>query len=284
MKRSTRYLSLAALLCATAALAATTARHDVTAAAAEPAVAATPQADPLPASASKAVNAPGIDAKVLATVLGRLGVKDPDEVRPAPIPGLYEVRRGTEVVYVSADGKFGISGDLYDLSSQSNVTEERRRAVRLSLLSAVPESQMVIFGSAQARHTVTVFTDVDCGYCQKLHSQIAEYNRLGIRVRYVSFPRTGPDTESWYKAEKVWCSKNRNAALTRAKLGDPLDTDICKDNPVAREYQLGRSIGLTGTPGIVTSRGDLLPGYLPPKDLLEELDSEQAENSKGSKS
>ena len=108
---------------------------------------------------------------------------------------------------------------------------------------------MVVFSPPNPKYTVTVFTDVDCVYCRALHRQIADYNRLGVRVRYVFFPRTGPNTASWFKAEQVWCSADRKDALTRAKLGEPLAAKVCADNPVAREYALGQAIGLEGTPG-----------------------------------
>jgi thiol:disulfide interchange protein DsbC len=130
---------------------------------------------------------------------------------------------------------------------------------------------MVVFSPPDPKYTVTVFTDVDCVYCRALQRQIKDYNRLGIKVRYVFFPRTGPDTGSWYKAEQVWCSADRRAALTRAKLGEPLDTKPCGSTPVAREYALAESIGLEGTPGIVAANGALLGGYLPPDALLAAL-------------
>jgi thiol:disulfide interchange protein DsbC len=116
-----------------------------------------------------------------------------------------------------------------------------------------------------------VFTDVDCPYCRKLHSQIADYNRLGVRVRYLAFPRTGPNTLSWTKAEQVWCSTDRNDALTRAKLGQPLKTKPCANNPVAREYALAQDFALQGTPAIIMPDGELLPGYVPPEVLVEHL-------------
>jgi thiol:disulfide interchange protein DsbC len=119
---------------------------------------------------------------------------------------------------------------------------------------------------------MTVFTDVDCQYCRKLHSEIAEINKLGVRVRYVFFPRTGPGTESWHKAEAVWCSANRNEALTRAKQGAALDLKkTCGATPVDREYNLGLNIGVRGTPAIVTESGDLITGYLPPHELLQKI-------------
>jgi thiol:disulfide interchange protein DsbC len=195
----------------------------------------------------------------------------PEDLRPSPIPGIYELMRGTDIAYVSTDGKFAIAGDLYDLGSNNNLSETRRRDVRAKLIAAVPETQMLVFSPKDPKYTITVFTDVDCGYCRKLHSQMAEYNRLGIRVRYMFYPRTGPDTDSWHKAEEVWCSSNRNEALTRAKRGEDLKVKSCADSPIARHYQLGREMDLRGTPAIITSQGDMLPGYVPPALLAQEL-------------
>jgi thiol:disulfide interchange protein DsbC len=200
----------------------------------------------------------------------------PEDLRQSPVPGLYELTRGTEVAYVTTDGKYAISGDLYDIPANENLTEEHRRDLRAKELAAIPESQMVIFGPKDPKYTVTVFTDVDCGYCRRLHSQIADYNRLGIRVRYLFYPRTGPNTESWTKAEQVWCSDNRNEALTQAKLGQELKSKPCANNPVARDYELGRNFDLQGTPAIVMPNGELLPGYMPPQVLAERLRVAQA--------
>jgi len=192
-----------------------------------------------------------------------------DDLHPTPIPGIYELMRGTEAAYVSSDGKYAIVGDLFDLKSNDNLTEARRRDMRLKLLAGIPESRMVIFGPKDARHTVTVFTDVDCQYCRKLHSQIADYNRLGIRVRYLFYPRSGPNTESWTKAIQVWCSPDRNAALTQAKLGQALAAKVCPNSPVAEDYDLGKKFELQGTPAIILGNGDMVPGYEPPAQLAQ---------------
>ncbi len=195
-----------------------------------------------------------------------------EDLRPAPIPGMYEFMQGAEVSYLTADGKFFVDGNVYDMKSRANLTEERRTQARLALISSVPESQMLIFAPKNPQYTITVFTDVDCAYCRKLHSEMAELNRLGIRVRYMFYPRTGPNTESWKKAEVVWCSANRNDALTRAKAGAQLDmSKTCDATPVAREYALGQSIGVRGTPAIVTENGDYIAGYMPPHELVQEL-------------
>jgi thiol:disulfide interchange protein DsbC len=195
----------------------------------------------------------------------------PEQLRVSPIQGIYELTRGAEIAYVTSDGKYAITGDLYDLAANDDLTETHRREARVQLMAAVPESDMVIFGPRDAKYTVTIFTDVDCGYCRKLHSQMAEYNHLGVRVRYLLYPRTGPNTSSWTKAEQVWCSANRNEALTRAKLGQELPVKPCANNPVARSYALGRDFALDGTPAIVMADGEMLPGYVPPDVLAKHL-------------
>lgn len=202
----------------------------------------------------------------------RMPGSKPEDFRPAPVQGLWEYSQGADVLYFSADGKFAIDGDLFDVASKENLSEVRRRESRIALIGSVPESQMLVFGPKEAKHTVTVFTDVDCGYCRKLHSEIAKYNELGIRVRYLFYPRTGPDSESWEKAIAVWCSSNRNDALTRAKKGEALKLAKCNPNPVARDYELGHQVGLRGTPAIVLANGDMVAGYLPPAMLAKRLD------------
>jgi thiol:disulfide interchange protein DsbC len=194
-----------------------------------------------------------------------------DELRATPISGVYELTRGSDIAYVTADGKYAFTGDLIELNGSNNLTEQHRRELRLKAIAAFPESEMLVFGPKEPKYTVTVFTDVDCPYCRKLHSQIGEYNRLGVRVRYLLYPRTGPNTSSWTKAEQVWCSADRNDALTRAKLGQELKTKPCANNPVARSYALGKDFALEGTPAIIMPDGEMVPGYLPPDALLEHL-------------
>jgi thiol:disulfide interchange protein DsbC len=195
-----------------------------------------------------------------------------DDLKPAPIAGIYEFTQGADVSYITVDGKYFLDGNLYDMATRANLTEVLRSRARLALISAVPESEMVIFSPKNPLYTITVFTDVDCQYCRKLHSDMPELNKLGVRVRYVFYPRTGPNTESWRKAEVVWCSTDRNDALTRAKAGAELDMNkSCGPTPVAREYALGQSIGVRGTPAIVTESGDFINGYMPPRELLQAL-------------
>ena len=222
-----------------------------------------------PAAATAAAKDKDPRAALAAKIPG--GAKA-EELHASPIPGIYELARGTEIAYVSEDGKYAIAGDLYELGTDKNLTENTRRAERTKLLASVPESQMVVFSPKDPKYTVSVFTDVDCTYCRKLHSQMADYNRLGIKVRYLFFPRSGPDTESWAKAEAVWCAANRGEALTRAKRGEEISKPkSCANTPVAREYQLGEDVGVRGTPAIVLENGEMLPGYLPPAQLMAHL-------------
>lgn len=195
-----------------------------------------------------------------------------DDLRPSPIAGIYEYAQGAEISYLTGDGKYYLDGNLYDMDSRENLTEAHRTHARMTLVNAVPESQMLIFSPDKPRYTITVFTDVDCAYCRKLHSEMAQLNKLGVRVRYMFYPRSGPNTESWRKAEAVWCATNRNEALTRAKAGGAIDmTKTCGTTPVAREYALGQSIGVRGTPAILTENGDYIAGYMPPNELVQQI-------------
>jgi thiol:disulfide interchange protein DsbC len=220
-----------------------------------------------------AAQAPEPDQRV--EVAGRIPGARPDQLRPTPMPGVYELTRGTDIAFVSTDGKYAITGDMIVLATNDDITETHRREIRARMLAAIPESEMLIFGPPDAKYTVTVFTDVDCGYCRKLHSEMAEYNRLGVRVRYLLYPRTEPGTSSWIKAEQVWCAPDRKDALTRAKLGQQLQNKPCAGNPVARFHALGRDFNLEGTPDIVLESGEMFDGYVPPDALLQRLKNPQ---------
>ncbi|HEY4339349.1 MAG TPA: DsbC family protein [Steroidobacteraceae bacterium] len=220
-----------------------------------------------PAATPSAVTA--VDPRV-AIAAKMQGVK-PEDLHATPIPGMYELLRGSDAAYVSPDGKYAILGDLYETGTNNDLTENRRRDQRLKMLAAIPEAQMVIFGPENAKHTITVFTDMDCAYCRKLHSQISDYNKLGIKVRYIAYPRSGPNTSSWTKAEQVWCAADRKTALTEAKLGKTLPGKVCPNNPVAKEYALGEQFNLQGTPTLILGNGEMVGGYLAPADLAKEL-------------
>ena len=241
------------------------------------ALAATPQ-KPTPVANAKpaAPTAPvAIPADVRARIVAKLPGAQASDVAVSPIPGLYEVTMGGLIAYVSSDGKYLLSGNVYDLDTQVNLTASRRNSARAKALAAASESNMIVFGPANAKMTVTVFTDIDCGYCRKFHSQIADVNKAGVRVRYMFFPRTGPATESWTKAEQVWCAADRREALTRAKKGDTFKGKSCGDAAVKSQYELGSDLGVEGTPAIFTQNGDYVGGYLAPAELVQAIQESQ---------
>jgi thiol:disulfide interchange protein DsbC len=195
-----------------------------------------------------------------------------DEINPSPVDGLSEVLIGPQVYYVTNDGKYLIKGSLIDLKTRVDLSEERRKSVRLAAINGIGEDKMIIFAADKPQHTITVFTDIDCGYCRKLHSEIDKYNDQGITVRYLFFPRTGPNTRSFDKAVSVWCEDDRRKALTEAKAGKEMPRAEC-NNPVKEEYELGELVGVRGTPAIILEDGEMLPGYIPADRLAKALDA-----------
>ena len=228
-----------------------------------------------PVAARPAASADTIPADVRARIVARLPGAEPGDVATSPVPGLYEVSMGGLIAYVSEDGKYLLSGNVYDLDTQVNLTAGRRNAARAKALAAASESQMIVFGPPNSKMTVTVFTDVDCGFCRKFHSQIAEVGKAGVRVRYMLYPRTGPGTESWKKAEQVWCSADRREALTRAKKGEPLKAKTCGDGAIKMQYELGSDLGVEGTPAVFTQNGDYIGGFLTPAELVQSIQESQ---------
>jgi thiol:disulfide interchange protein DsbC len=196
---------------------------------------------------------------------------DIDQIGPAPIKGFQEVIVGGQALYVSDDGRYLIDGALYDIATKTNLAEASMARLRSRLLQTIPVSDRIVFSPANPKYTVTVFTDVECGYCRKLHSQIADYNRQGIAVQYVAYPRMGLGSEDFRKMVAVWCAADPKKALTDAKNDRPVPYRNCK-NPVTMEYNLGQRVGLTGTPMILASDGTQLGGYIPPEQLRAELD------------
>lgn len=196
-----------------------------------------------------------------------------DSVKPAEIRGLYEVTMGGNIFYASEDGKYLLQGQLFDAEAKKNITEAKLGSVRKAALDKVGEQKMIVFKPETSKHSVSIFTDIDCGYCRKLHSEIDQYLAQGITVRYMFFPRAGKGSDSYKKAVSVWCAADRNKALTAAKKGESFDAKTC-ENPVDDHMALGEQFGMNGTPMIVTQKGNILPGYVPAQQLAKILASE----------
>jgi thiol:disulfide interchange protein DsbC len=194
-----------------------------------------------------------------------------DSVGKSQLPGFYEVVLQGQVLYVSADGKYLMSGSLWDIAAKRDLTDARRAGLRKQVLDTVGTEKRIVFAAKEPRHTVTVFTDIDCGYCRRLHQQISEYNNLGISVEYLFFPRAGVGSDSFRKAESVWCAADRNVAMTKAKSGEALEDKTCA-NPIAEEFELGHKVGVSGTPAVIAEDGTQIGGYLAPDQMITRLE------------
>jgi thiol:disulfide interchange protein DsbC len=191
-----------------------------------------------------------------------------------PLPNIWQVVAQGQVVYVSADGRYMFQGDAFDMNTGEALSDARMDQLRRDALAKIPADRMIRFAPAHPKYTVTVFTDVDCPYCRMFHAHIADYNKAGIAVDYLFWPRTGLDTLSYYKAVSVWCAADRKRTFTAAKAGVDPKPARC-DNPVKHDFELGLDLGVDGTPTIIASNGAVLNGYATPAQLLRWL-SERA--------
>jgi len=198
-----------------------------------------------------------------------------ENINPSEIKGLYEVMVGANIFYVSEDGRYLIQGRMFDLVAKKDLTEEKLAIAKAALINGVSKDEMIIFKAPIQKYVISIFTDIDCGYCRKLHSEIDQYMAEGITVQYLFFPRAGKDSESYKKAVSVWCADDRNAALTAAKSNtNSPDMKTCK-NPVDAHMALGDELGVRGTPMMITPKGTVFPGYMPAKKLVEALSQEK---------
>ncbi len=202
------------------------------------------------------------------------GSAKPDSIRPAAVKGLYEVVLGTQVVYVSADGRYLLNGDLIDVAQRRNISDERRSVLYKAAIDKVGEKSMIVYAPEKVKHTVTIFTDIDCPYCRKLHHEMENYNKAGIKIRYLAFPRAGIGSDSYKKAVSVWCAKDRAAAMTKAKNGQKVEEKSC-DNPVKQHLELVQQLGVNATPTLFLEDGRRVPGYVPAERLIKILEQEK---------
>ena len=197
-------------------------------------------------------------------------------IEPSPIPGIYAVYYGDlQPIYVTQDGSFFIYGDIYkiNINSISNITEKSVAERRKLILQNIPSEELISFKSSNEQFSVIVFTDVDCGYCRKLHNQIDEYNSLGISINYAAFPRSGIGTSAFTKMVGAWCSDNPKDSMTKLKNNSTLDISFCENQPVSKQYIIGKKLGVDGTPAIFSMDGEIFPGYIEPEELLLRLKS-----------
>ena len=193
-------------------------------------------------------------------------------ISETPIEGILQVQINGDIVYTSADGKYMFQGRIIDIDTREDLTEASKAGLRKERMGDIDPAGQISFSPEDPVYDLTVFTDIDCGYCRKLHAQVEEYNKQGIAIHYMSFPRAGIGSQSYEKAVSVWCAEDPQLAMTQAKLGSDPDPEQC-ENPVEEQYKLGVDLGVTGTPALLTSSGQLIPGYVPPDQLRSRLDS-----------
>jgi len=227
-----------------------------------------------PAVAAEPDEVPAEERERIAELFDSIAAED---IFTSPVEGWYTIRKGSVVAYISTDGRYLLQGDIIDLDKQVNLTEESRELSRRDLMSGVDDDQVIAFSPEEVKYSVSVFTDVDCTYCRRLHSQINDYMAYGIEVRYLMYPRGGPASRTWNTAEEIWCASDRANALTMAKLDRDFESSKCDASMVQDHYILGQEVGLSGTPAIVFEDGELAAGYLPPDALKMRLEQKAAQ-------
>lgn len=210
--------------------------------------------------------------KRLQTLLPELAV---EELKPSPVAGIYEGVVGSQIVYVTTDGRYLFVGTLHEINGRRNLTQASRAVVLNRLIEGIGEANMIVMGPSKPKRTITVFTDVDCPYCARLHLEVPRLNEGGVKVRYLLYPRAGLGSETYRRSVAVWCAKDRVEAVGIAKAGGQIEMKTC-DNPVDRHYALGQELGIEGTPTILTDRGEIFPGFLPAAQLLSRLGLEES--------
>jgi thiol:disulfide interchange protein DsbC len=232
--------------------------------------AATAAASPTPAAVKG--NTP--DERARQALLALNPKMQIDYIGAAALPGFREVIVGGQVVLVSDDGKYLVQGSVVDIGSQKELTQSSPALskYRQDLLNSIKTSERIVFAPPNPKYAISVFTDIECGYCRKLHSEIAEYNKRGIAIEYMAFPRMGLGSQDHRDMISVWCATDRKQALTDAKGGKPVPERTCKNTPVDMEYHVGQRLGISGTPAIFAPDGTQLGGYLPPDKMREALD------------
>lgn len=192
-------------------------------------------------------------------------------ITPSAAPGLYQIKKGQEFGYVTSDGRYMILGDMIDLVTGEEITEGQRGDARQAVVKQFGPDEVIEFAPKDPKYFITVFTDIDCGYCRKLHAEIDKYYAQGIGVRYLFYPRSGPNTPSFEQAKAVWCSGNRRDALTNAKRGVHITASTSCPNPVQRHYDAGEALGIGATPTLILPDGEMVRGYMPAQALAARL-------------
>ena len=207
----------------------------------------------------------------VAKLAGKLKVA-PADISLGPLPGLYRVTMGPQVIYVSADGRYLVRGDIIDLKDGTDLTRGERQAARVAYIKHLNPDDMIVFKAPHPRHVLTVLTDIDCQYCRALSREMPQLTAMGVELHYLAFPRAGVGSSSWDKAVAVWCAKDRQTAYQDAMGGGEVPAGKCAESAVASGYAFAQKLDISGTPAIITETGQLIDGYIPAQQLVQFLD------------
>ena len=234
-------------------------------------------------SANNSVMLPVAQSTEIAAVKAKLSQTlgfNVASIKASPMPGVVEVLTDQGLFYASADGNFLLHGKMYGLGDNvSNLTEESLAQVRVDGMVKFSDN-MIVYPAKNEKHVVTVFTDITCGYCRKMHEQMSAYNDKGITVRYLAYPRAGVKdrngsySQGFKDLRSIWCHEDAETALTKAKSGSSVAARIC-EAPIEEEFNFGRQVGVTGTPAIMLENGMMVPGYQDPDKLFTLLETTQ---------
>lgn len=210
-------------------------------------------------------------SEVDARHLSKMGI-EVLSTEPGEIDGYVRAITNQGMFYVSEDGERLISGNVFDItgSEPENLSEAAMAKVRLKMLKGF-QDDMIVYAAENEKYQVTIFTDTTCGYCQRLHQNIASYHAEGITIKYLAFPRGGISSKGGRQLQTVWCSDDKKTAISAFKDEENYSGSSSCSNPVAEHYQLGKSFGVTGTPAIILPDGRMVPGALPASRLVAEI-------------
>ncbi len=179
-----------------------------------------------------------------------------------------------QILYVSNDFKYVFAGDVISLDNgaPSSLNELYQAKLVKQVMSLLEDTRTISFTAENEKHLIKVFTDISCGYCRLLHSQIDDYLALGISIEYYGFPRDGLQTQVFEDMQSAWCSDDPKLSITKLKAGDDVEEKTCQ-NPIQMHYEYGQLLGITGTPSIFLSNGQKLSGYIPASELIKIIEN-----------
>jgi thiol:disulfide interchange protein DsbC len=200
------------------------------------------------------------------------------EVRATPISGIYEVLMGKDIAYTDATGRYFMFGNVMDMQTQRNLTQERRSEINKVDVSTLKLGDAIKTVKGDGKRVLYVFSDPECGYCKRLEPTLQQLNNVTIYT--FLFPILGEKSNK--SAKSVWCAADRNKAWGDYMLrSGPLLQAEC-ETPIQRNVALGTSLGITGTPTLISGSGRMQPGAIP-LEKIEELLAETGAAAKTAK-